>query len=181
MTLAQLQASAVQTEVAKEALAHAEKRLADLLETKKSFELRASTLLTGFTTLALAVVGAGGGFLTSTVLAGSAPKALPYAFFVASLPLMVAAWCMVRVLRPAAYGNLGSAPGVWLQPGVINAGENVVPVMQAYVTHSMKERIDKTNQTNDARAQILSCGCNWALAAPGVLAIGILLSVAFAK
>jgi hypothetical protein len=125
MTPAQIQGCVVQPDVIKEAYGQVEKRLSDMLETKKSFEQRASTLLASFSALALALIGAGGAFFTSQPLVGHAPKGLPYAFFIASIPMILALWSMVRALQPVRAGNLGSTPDFWLRPGVIDAAERV--------------------------------------------------------
>lgn len=174
MTIDDLLRVVIQPKVAKEAYAHAEKRLTDLLETKKSFETRASTLLTVFTTLALALTGAGGAFFTATPLVGHAPKYLPVAFFVASAPLVLAAWTMVAALRPMAHGNLGSAPSMWLEPGVIDASTDVVPAMQAYVTHDMQARIAQSECSNNERARLMKLGLGFVPWSPFLLIIGSL-------
>src|SRR5690349_19806458 len=149
LTLDELQAAVIQPDVAREAYAQVEKRLGDLLETKKSFETRAGSMLTVFTTLALALAGAGGSFFTSQPLIDHAPKSLPWIFFLATIPLLLAAWSMVAVLYPTRYGNLGSAPELWLVRGVIDAPANVAPAMQAYVVHYMHGRIALSESAND--------------------------------
>lgn len=179
MTPEEIQACTVQPDVAKEAYAQVEKRLTDLLETKKSFEQRASTLLTGFSALALALVGAGGAFFTSQPLVGHAPKYLPFAFFAAAIPMIWAVWYMVRAQQPISAGLLGSTPDFWLRPGVIDAPGNVVPAVQAYVVYYMADRINTTERANSVREMLLLDGCMRALAAAAVLIVGNLLAIAF--
>lgn len=177
MTPAQIQNCTVHPEVAKEAYAQVEKRLTDMLETKKSFEQRASTLLTSFSALALALIGAGGAFFTSQHLVGHAPKYLPYAFFIASIPMMLGAWSMVRALKPIEAGTLGSTPDFWLRPGVVDATGNIVPAMQAYVVYYSAERINATEVANSQRERMILLGCASALCAPVVLAVGAVAAV----
>lgn len=176
LTLRELQAATIQVEVAKEAYSQVEKRLTDLIETKKSFETRAASMLTGFTTLALALAGAGATFFTSQPLVDGAPKGLPWAFFVAALPLFLAAWSMVSVLFPTQYGNLGSSPDIWLERGVIDAPNNVVPDMQAYMVHYMIKRIATTERANNAKAKWITEGSWLASSAPLVLFAGIVVA-----
>jgi len=176
LTLDELQAATIQPDVAKEAYAQVEKRLSDLLETKKSFESRAASMLTGFTTLALAVAGAGGSFFTSQPLIDHAPKLLPWVFFFVAALLLVAAWTMLGALIPARYGNLGTAPEVWLVRGVIDAEANVVPAMQAYMVHHMNERIALTETANNAKAKSIAEGAFLATMAPLALALGMLVA-----
>jgi hypothetical protein len=178
MTPAQIQSCTVQPDVAKEAYDQVEKRLTDLLETKKSFEQRSSTLLTGFSALALALIGAGGTFFTSQPLVGHAPKYLPYAFFAAGIPMVLAMWYMVRALQPVRAGALGSTPDLWLRPGTIDATGNVVPAMQAYVVYYMAERINASEEANSQREKMILDGCRFAVWAPVVLAIGAVSALA---
>lgn len=177
MTPTQIQKCAVQPEVIKEAYGQVEKRLSDMLETKKSFEQRASWLLTSFSALALALLGAGGMFFTSQPLVGRGPSGLPYAFFVASIPMIVAMWRMVSALKPLPAGNLGSTPDFWLRPGVIDAAANVAPVVQAYVVYYMAERINATEEANALRENCILWGCWCAFATPVVLAVGIVVAI----
>jgi hypothetical protein len=178
MTLAQIQACTVQPDVAKEALAQVEKRMTDLLEIKKSYEQRASTLLTGFSALALALLGAGGAFFTSQTLVVHGFKYLPFAFFVAAAPMILAVWQMVRAQQPIGAGTLGSTPDIWLRQGVIDATGNVVPVMQAYVVHYMADRINQTERANGIREVLIIRGCRLALAAPVVLFFAAIVAIA---
>jgi hypothetical protein len=180
LTLDELQASTIQADVAKEAYAQVEKRLSDLLETKKSFETRAASLLTGFTTLALALAGAGGTFFTSQPLVDHAPKGLPWAFFLAAIPLLLAAWSMLIALYPTLYGNLGTSPEVWLVRDVIDAPDNVVPPMQAYMVFHMNQRITDAEKANNKKAKHIIEGAFLATLSPLVLAGGILLAWAYA-
>jgi hypothetical protein len=179
MTPAQIQACTIQPDVAKEAYTQVEKRLADLLETKKSFEQRASTLLTGFSALALALLGAGAAFFTNQSLIGHGPKYLPFAFFIAAIPMTWALWYMVRAQQPISAGVLGSTPDLWLRPGVIDAVGNVVPAVQAYVVYYMAERINTTERANSVREMLILDGCKLALAAPAVLTVAAILAMAF--
>jgi len=180
LTLAELKKSTIEEDVAKEAYAQAEKLLTDMLETKKAFDQRAATLLTGFTTLALALTGAGGAFLAGQPLAAHAPTYLPYAFFAASVPLIIAAWTMVRVLQARPYGNLGSAPDVWLQAGVIDTPKAVGPRL-ARVTFYMRERIRVSNESNNARGSLIRLGSWFALSSPVILIIGTCIALALGK
>lgn len=175
LTLDELYAANIQADVAKEAYSQVEKRLADLLETKKSFETRAATMLTAFITLALALAGVGASFFTSHLI-DSAPKLLPWAFFIAALPLMWAAWTMLEVLIPSHYGTLGSSAEIWLQRGVIDAADNVAPDLQAYMVHYMNERIAITEGANDTKAKDIRSGTRSATCAPMFLLAGILVA-----
>ena len=181
MSLAEIQQATIQAEVAKEAFTQVEKRLSDLIETKKSFETRAQALLTGYTTLALAVIGAGGSFFTSAPLVGHAPSLMPVAFFAAGIPLLIAVYCMVWALQPASYGNLGSSPHIWLKPGVINAPENVVPTVQAFLVYFMAERITATEAANTLRATLIAQGSRYALASPIMLFVGVFVALGLGR
>jgi hypothetical protein len=174
LTLDDLYAANINEDVAKEAYAQVEKRLTDLLETKKSFETRAASMLTAFITLALALTGAGASMFTSHLM-DTAPKTLPWAFFVPALPLMWAAWTVLEVLIPSHYGNLGTHPDIWLEQGVIDANYNAAPNMQAYMVHHMRVRIAVTEAANDRKAEDIRSATRWATAAPVLLGVGFLV------
>jgi hypothetical protein len=174
LTLDDLYATPINPDVAKEAYAQVEKRLTDLLETKKNFETRAASMLTAFVTLALALSGAGASLFTSHLM-DTAPTLLPWAFFVPALPLMYAAWTLLEVLIPSHYGNLGTSADIWLEQGVMDAADNVVPDMQAYMVHHMRQRIVITERANDAKAKDIRSATRWATAAPVLLGLGFLI------
>jgi hypothetical protein len=173
LTPAQLQAAIINPDVAKEAYAQVEKRLSDLLETKKSFETRAASMLSSFITLALALTGVGASIIT-THLIDTVPKVLPFLFFVPAIPLIYAAWRLLEVLLPTHYGNLGTSPDIWLEQGCIDAADNVVPDMQAYMLHHMANRINTTQRSNDVKAKDIVDAANWATSAPIILCLGFL-------
>jgi hypothetical protein len=57
LTLAELQTSVINPDVAREAYVHADRHLSDLLDVKKSFEQKAATLLSAYMTIAVALCG----------------------------------------------------------------------------------------------------------------------------
>lgn len=173
LTLTQLETVAIQPDVGKEAYSQVEKRLIDLLETKKSLETRAASMLASFTTLALAVAGAGAAFFSSQPLVDHAHKGLPWIFFITGLLFMLGAWSMVVVLIPSENGNLGTSPEIWLESGVIDAPSNITPDIQAYMLVYMGERIDKTMAANEKKADYMIQGAFLASSAPLALSLGI--------
>ena len=60
LSLEQLKQSKINPLVAREAYLQAEKRLSDVLDTKKSVEQKASNLFSAYVTVALALFGIGG-------------------------------------------------------------------------------------------------------------------------
>jgi hypothetical protein len=140
-------------EVAKEAFAQAEKLLQDVLETKRSFEQRASTLFTAYVTISLALFGIGGTLLRD---AGSVHRAVP--FLLAGLVFVMGAQFFVWALRPAEYGNLGSDPSEWLKPDTLTSGEGEIAKTYACLVRAYDTRIDVSEKSNTLKRRLLSAG-----------------------
>ncbi|MFO1086530.1 MAG: hypothetical protein U1E21_18395 [Reyranellaceae bacterium] len=161
----------INPEAAKEVLAQAEKRLADLLDSKKSFEARGASLLTAFMTLALALIGAAGAFLTNGVLRAEYGPYLPTVLFLSSIPLVFSAWCMIQVMQPGEYGNLGTEPSMWLRDKFIDAKTSLVSRMQATIAWDTQERLDKAFASNRRKSRYILIGSSAALVSPALLII----------
>jgi len=168
----------INPEVAKEVLAQSEKRLADLLDAKKSFETRAATLLTAFSSLALALIGAAAAFFTNNQLQRLG-LLIPIGLFLSSLPLIFSSWCMMQTLQPARYGNLGTEPSMWLVDNFIDTDNaTALPLMQATIAWDTQQRIDSTFASNNDKASNISIGSSAALASPILLALVLGVSLA---
>jgi hypothetical protein len=97
LTLAELQASTINADVAREAYIQADRHLSDLLDVKKSFEQKATTLLGAYITLSIALFGFGGAVFKES---GLGPKVWP--FFGAGAAFIIGAWFFSRHSRQAA-------------------------------------------------------------------------------
>ena len=164
----------VRPEAAKEILAQSEKRLADLLDAKKELETRAASLLTAFTTLALALIGAAGAFFTQTELVKMNYRYLPIALVLSALPMLFAVWSMIQALQPTRYGNRGTEPKIWLVDNSIDAKLDPVPWIQATIAWDTQERIDIAAAANHAKASHIAIGSSAVLASPVILLVAML-------
>ncbi|MGH6847436.1 MAG: hypothetical protein ACREC0_08345 [Methylocella sp.] len=126
MTLEEIRAAAINPVVAREAYDQTSKRLADVLDTKKTYEQKAFTLFNGYVAVSLGLFGVGGAVFTHY---GISKLVLPFwcsgAFFVTGALLFVLA------LLDAKYGAVASSPDMWLSKGIIDGKDEIVPLMLA--------------------------------------------------
>lgn len=168
LSLQELRVSSINPEIAREAYQQAEKRLADALETKKSFEQKAFTLFGAYTTISFALMGVAGsrfeddGWSRMVLALGSA-----------GLLLLVGAALFVLVvlaLRERAYGTLGSNPEMWLCRDTIDGPDAALPLMLTYLTFHHQERIKASISSNDSMAGLIRWGICTGVFAPVVTA-----------
>ena len=107
LDLDQLKQATINPAVAKEIHAQAEKRLVDVLDTKKAIEQKASTFFSAYITVSLALFGIGGAIFKEHGLGG---RALP--FFIAGVVFVVGAFTFMLALKDERYGFLGSPPDI---------------------------------------------------------------------
>jgi hypothetical protein len=160
-----LKASNLNPAVAKEAYLQAEKRLVDLLESKKSVEQKASTFFSAYLTVSLALFGIGGTIFKDQ---GLSAKALP--FFVAGGIFVLGAILFMLALKDERYGFLGSAPDMWLQRGMIDGADNALPALYAYLTYYHADRIAISTKSNTIKIRFVRVG----------MIVGLVATVTFA-
>lgn len=165
LSLAELQASDINPEIAREAYLQAEKRLADMLETKRSFEQKAFTLFGAYTTISFALMAAAGsmfkdGGLSRMVLALGA----------SGLVLLAGAVLFVLALHDRGHGALGSNPEMWLCRDTIDGRAAALPLMLAYLTFHHQDRIKASINSNAAMAALIRWGIYTGVSAPGMTA-----------
>jgi hypothetical protein len=153
LTLAELQASSINPDVAREAYVQADRHLSDLLDVKKSFEQKAATLLGAYITIAVALFGIGGAIFKD---AGIGPKDWP--FFGAGIAFIVGAWFFVAALKSGEYAAVGSTPEMWLNRGTIDGGDSALSAMLAYVTFHHSARIRLCETSNERKARLIGAG-----------------------
>lgn len=170
MTLEEIQKAKINPSVAREAYEQVSARLNDLLDTKKTFEQKAFTLLSGYLTVSLALFGVAGALYRDEELA-----ALMCPFAVAGGLLVLGAICFVVALKETQYGALASAPDMWLNSGTIDGDDSTVPLMLAYITYFHDNRISVSTRSNARKANWISCGIYIGIAAPFVLIALLLL------
>jgi hypothetical protein len=124
MTLQEPQATNINPEVAKEAYAHASRRLEDVLAMKASYEQKAFSLLAGYVAVTLALFTAGGVAHSS---AQATLKVLEAPVWITGLLYVIGSAVLVVALWDREWGVLASAPEMWLVPGVIDGGETAMP------------------------------------------------------
>jgi hypothetical protein len=164
-----LASASINPEIAREAVAQVERRLADTLETKKGFEQKASTLFSVYVALAVALFGVGGTLYKAT---SSMAEVLP--FLIVGFVFMCGALLFALALRGRRYGELGTSPTRWLERAVITGDARVLPLMQAYLVHDYIERIKASEQSNKCKAALIMNGI-WV----GFGATTLLLAFAF--
>lgn len=172
LSLEEIRSSQVEPAVVQEAYQQAVQRLADALDTKKAFEQKASTLFTGYITIALALFSVGG-----ALIGKNGVENLTVSFWVTGALFGVGAFWFVTALRDREYGALGSEPNMWLVRGVIDGDDTTLPYMLAYLTYYYQERIDKSAASNDTMRRRIRSGVYFGFAA--LLAPPIVLSLPF--
>ncbi len=167
MTLEQIQAANLNPRIVEEAHNQAEKRLLDVLETKKNHEQKAFILLNAYLTLALAILG----------VAGSIYKSVPsdnqwIPFFIAGILLITGSVLFSISLTDKNYGSVGSNPDMWLNQGIIDStNEQHLYVMLAYITFHYQNRIEVSIKSNDAKTKLIRFGMYAGIFAPVALII----------
>jgi hypothetical protein len=166
MTLDELQRAHINLTIVREAYDHADKRLADTLDTKKAFEQKAFTLFGGYLTISLALFGAGGAVASSPSL-----KYLLTPFWGTGAVLVIGTIFFLLALTDKQYGALASHPDMWLNKGTIDGPDSVLPTMLSYITFYMAERIDVSVAMNRKKADWIRWGIYAGIASP--LAFGL--------
>jgi hypothetical protein len=170
LTPESLRSSNVNFEIAKEALAQAEKRLGDALEAKKAVEQKATVLFGAYVTISLALFGFGGTLAKDSHLA-----ARVWPIFVVGIFFVIGAAAFAYVFRSAEYGNLGSEPSMWLQAGRIDGDKDAHARMLAYLAYYHAGRIQISYDSNARKSRSLHFGMM-----VGVIgALALLLAMSF--
>lgn len=153
LTLAELQALEINSEVAREAYTQVDRHLVDILDVRKSFEQKAATLMGGYITISVALFGIGGAIFKDE---GALTKVLP--FFGAGLVFIMGAWCFIAALKSGKYAAVGSTPEMWLNRGTIDGADSAVAAMLAYITFHHSERIETCVEGNKRKARWIDAG-----------------------
>jgi hypothetical protein len=171
MTRDEIGLAKINPNVAKEAHDQASKRLADILEAKKTFEQKAFMLFNAYIALALALFGVGGALLKDKA------ATIPFTPFILTATLFViGAGCFARVFLDKEYGSLGSDPDMWLRKGTLDGDDSQVSLMLTYITYYHKERISKSTEANNQKADLIRLGIYLGLATPVVLIVSLFFS-----
>lgn len=164
----------INADVAKEAFAQGERRLADILDTKKTIEQKATSMFSAYVTIALAISGVGAAVFKDPTRSKSAIAfLLPIALFVCG------AGCFMSALKGATYGTLGSSPTKWLRAGVIDSlKDGAEPARTlAQLAHEFEEQINGGVAANDKKFTAIHRGMKLGLI--GVAAFALALWWAF--
>lgn len=157
--------------IAREALTQAERRLADILETKKTIEQKASSLFSSYVTISLAVFAIGAAMLRENSFKGQA-----WPFFLAGAVFTLGAFAFVAALKGQTYGAMGSAPSIWLQSGVIDGPDAELSRQFAYLTSHLQERITISLQSNNQKFLALHIGMMLGVAGSIIFAVTLFLA-----
>ncbi|HEV2364393.1 MAG TPA: hypothetical protein VGS12_09390 [Caulobacteraceae bacterium] len=170
LTIEELQRATINPAVAAEAFDKACKRLADILEAKKSLEQKAFALFSGYLTIAVGLFGA-----ATALLNAKEPARLLLPFWAGGSLFMVGTLFLLLALLDAAYGAQGSDPEIWIRQGVIDGGETALPHMRAYLTLLYQDRIDISAAANERKAKRIRVGVIVGFVAP-IVAVLLLLA-----
>jgi len=176
MTLEELQNAQINPDVAREAFDQASKRLADILDTRKSSDQKAFTLFSGYLTISLGLFAAGVALLND-----KQARHVVVTVWAAGSVFLAAAFLLVMALLDAEYGAMGSDPKMWLTPGVIDGGEAAIPAMLAYLGFQYQERIDRSAQANERKALWTRVGVFLGMLAPLIASPCLLIHEAWLK
>jgi len=170
LTLNELQALTINASVAREAYAHVDRHLVDLLDIRKSFEQKAATLMGAYVTLSVALFGIGGALFKD---GGVIERVYP--FFGAGCVFIIGAGCFIVALKTGTYAAVGSTPEMWLNRGTIDGGDNAVSAMLAYIVFHHSERIKLCARSNESKARWIDLGIYVGPVAPAVFLTLLLL------
>ena len=176
MTLEELRSSNINGVIAREAFEQATKRLADILDTKKSHEQKAFTLFSGYLTLCL-------GFFAASValLKDKQELHIVVTFWVGGAIFIIGAFLLVLALLDSRYGALGSDPEAWIRRGVIDGDDAALPLMLAYLTYQYQDRIGQSAAANERKARWIRAGVFLGIAAPFIAMPCLLLKDGWLK
>jgi hypothetical protein len=149
----------------REAASQVDKRLADLLDTKKTFDQRAIALLGPSVSLAVALAGASG-----LAVLSSNPEIVA-ALAASSICMTLAAVACVLSLQVRNYGAQGADPAHWLKPGTLTGSDVELAQALAELIWHHRERINDSTTSNDSKRLWFTCATCLAIAAPVVLAV----------
>jgi hypothetical protein len=166
LDLDELKNSVINPTVAKEVYLQAEKRLADLLDLRKSVEQKASSFFSAYITAALTLFGIGGAIFKDH---GFSAKTFP--FFLAGSIFVAGALIFMLALKDEKYGFLGSPPDMWLTKGTIDGESNALDAMYAYLAYHHADRISVSVQSNRAKIRYVRAGMFVGLAATIAFAV----------
>lgn len=165
LSLKELHAAKIDPDLAREAHSQASARLADGLETKKSFEQKSMTLFGGYTVVALAMFG------TSASSIDEGNPWLTGGLIVCGVSLTIGALLFVLALLDRDHGALGSQPTEWLTQEAIDSRESAVPHLLAYQVFHLQARIEATAASNKKTRRYVRAGIFIGLIVPWLLAI----------
>lgn len=170
LSLKELGEASIDLDVAREAYDHATARLSDVLDAKRTFELKAQALFGGYVALALALFSGAGAFARD----GHPDSQFVAGLAVSGLVFLIGALFSTLALRDRMYGGLGSAPKQWLFDGGINSSPGGLGKLLAYLTFHRQGEIDDSLKHNAEKALWIkrTIWCGWL--APAVLGFCLL-------
>lgn len=152
MSEEEIGSATINAEVAREAFAHAQAYLADVLDNRKAIEQRALFLLAGYLSLAAAIFNAGH-------LAFWGDK-------FATVAIMAGVCLLLLSFRPKRYPALWPSPRAWIVPGIIDGSDTALPHSLAHLASQYADRIDLAIAANDDKQRFVK-----AAVYAGILAI----------
>jgi hypothetical protein len=173
MTIEEIQAANINLDMAREALAQADKRLVDTLATKDALERKAGSLFGGYVTGALALFGVGATQLRD----GATLTPITFCFLSSGALLLLGLALLAIVFFTREYGATGSTPCMWLRQGTIDAKDSAsaLPHMLAYICFYHDERIKRSERANLTKVELLQWAIVLGVAAPVPLLILLFL------
>ncbi len=155
----------INLETARYALSDVRERLADALDTKKTLEQKAYTLLGGYITITMAIFG----FATQVI-----DMYMFWTLIIIGAIFSVGILFVLSSLKSSQYGAIGSYPDAWIREGVINGNNNALATNIAYITQDYQEPLKKSDASNGQKAYFLNCAVIAGIGAPICFAIAII-------
>lgn len=160
-----LRGLSINIEIAREAFAQVERRLEDVLETKKIIEQKATTLFSGYIAVSLGTFGFGAALLREPAL-----RNIAWPFFLAGAFFVFGAAAFQAALVGAKYGYRGSSPESWLRGGVIDGQSEELGRMLSYLAGRRANMLNIGLLANDRKYRAVHIGM--ALGVAGSLCFG---------
>ncbi len=161
----------INLETARYALSDVMERLTDALDTKKTLEQKAYTILGGYITITMAIFG----FTTQQ----SSDTYLFWTLLIMGGFFSIGIVSVLFSLKSSQYGSIGSYPDAWIRDGVINGNDNALATNIAYITQDYQEPLTQSDASNKKKAFFLNCAIMAGVASPILFAFSIVKNAVF--
>jgi hypothetical protein len=168
MSLEEIQNCEIHSDTIKETIKQSEKRLLDVLDTRKTHDQKAFILFNGYITISIALFSIGAAFYKHHYMFKP--------FFSTCFIFVLGALCFMISLIDSKYGALGSNPKMWLRKGVLDGDDDSYKISLAYLAYYYQNRIKQSISSNNKKANWVRGGIIIGFIATVILGLLLYLS-----